>query len=520
MYIEPRTNIRLLTGVPLDESFEHTINFTNKQVQADYFASKTKYLMTDSTYQRVNRGRARVPYPAEGLYNCNYMMFQNSAYGTKWFYAFITGVEYVNDATTEITFEIDPIQSYCFDWHLKQCMVERQHVTNDAIGANLMAEDVDIGDYVCSDYQETTAYHRMVLIVASGSDDEGHPVQGGVLSGMYCGVDYHPFYIQKEDGTWDDNAVAMANSYITALVNQGKGDDIISVFMMPLAFAQNLATDWKEEPVKQTHLFVMDNPYQLDGYVPKNNKLYTFPYNALKVDTGENSKIYKFEFFRNIYDSDYDDSYQFEVWSQLTCAPSMLLIPHRYKGVLNNFGEAMSCDGYGQCAFTIDGYRAWLAQNSIKNNANLAQNLAMMTVAVGTGNPILGATQVLGATQTISNIAQASMLPHKVSGTQANNVLLAHNKLGFFFSRMTVNAKYARMIDDYFTKFGYAINELRVPDIDARPHWTYVKTRKCVMECDAPADDVKKICSIFDNGITFWKHPEEVGNYSLDNSPA
>ena len=47
--------------------------------------------------------------------------------------------------------------------------------------------------------------------------------------------------------------------------------------------------------------------------------------------------------------------------------------------------------------------------------------------------------------------------------------------------------------------------------------WTYTKTRGCVLVGDAPADDVRAICNIYDSGITFWKNGNEVGNYSLDN---
>ena len=43
-------------------------------------------------------------------------------------------------------------------------------------------------------------------------------------------------------------------------------------------------------------------------------------------------------------------------------------------------------------------------------------------------------------------------------------------------------------------------------------------TNGCVLKGNAPADDIRKICSIYDDGITFWKNPSEVGNYSLDNS--
>lgn len=34
------------------------------------------------------------------------------------------------------------------------------------------------------------------------------------------------------------------------------------------------------------------------------------------------------------------------------------------------------------------------------------------------------------------------------------------------------------------------------------------------------AADEKKICDIFNNGITFWENLDEVGDYSLDNSPS
>ena len=32
------------------------------------------------------------------------------------------------------------------------------------------------------------------------------------------------------------------------------------------------------------------------------------------------------------------------------------------------------------------------------------------------------------------------------------------------------------------------------------------------------SDDMSKICSIYDNGITWWKNGSEVGNYSLNNT--
>ena len=78
MYIEPNTNIRVLNGVPLDNTYENTLYFGNASAQSAYFISLTKYNLTNYTYQRVNKGKARIGIKADNLYDCNYMMFQNS----------------------------------------------------------------------------------------------------------------------------------------------------------------------------------------------------------------------------------------------------------------------------------------------------------------------------------------------------------------------------------------------------------------------------------------------------------
>ena len=75
------------------------------------------------------------------------------------------------------------------------------------------------------------------------------------------------------------------------------------------------------------------------------------------------------------------------------------------------------------------------------------------------------------------------------------------------------------MIDDYFTMYGYATNRCKIPNYSARPHWNYLKTRNVNLTGSVPANAMKHLCQIYDNGITFWKNPSEVGDYNLDNSP-
>lgn len=166
MFIEPNTNIRILKNVPLDNTYKHTLYFSSEAQQSTYFKGLTKHNLTNQTYQRVQKGVARVGIKAESLYDCNYIMFQNESFGTKWFYAFITGVEYVNNIVSEITFEIDVMQTWFFDFNLRECYVEREHTVTDTIGEHIVTEPVDLGDIICGNIQGTGQFDEYVAVIA------------------------------------------------------------------------------------------------------------------------------------------------------------------------------------------------------------------------------------------------------------------------------------------------------------------------------------------------------------------
>ena len=142
MYVEPSTDVYILKNCPLESSYEHTVIFDSEEAQANYFLSLAKYHPTSgdehkkATYQRVNLNALKIELPVEKLYDCNYMMFKNEYFENKWFYAFITSVEYVNNRTSLINYYIDVIQSWFFETELKACFVEREHVVDDRIGAD------------------------------------------------------------------------------------------------------------------------------------------------------------------------------------------------------------------------------------------------------------------------------------------------------------------------------------------------------------------------------------------------
>ena len=526
MYIQPNTTIKLLKNVPLDTTYQHTIFFSNKTEQTSYFSSLVKHNLTSQSYQRVQRGSIRVGISADSCYDCNYLMFQNTNYGVKWFYAFITGVEYVNNDVCEIHFVIDVIQTWFFDFKLKECFVEREHSETDEIGDNVIRENVDVGDVVDLGalYDQFTDMH-LCICVASAVTDGGVPTSGAMYNGVYSGIEIFGY-------DTDEHGVQSCNNFLKAVNEAGMSDSIISIFMMPreffTAFGGSDILSYTVEKEKET---------LAGGYVPKNNKLYTYPYSFIRVCNEQGvAGAYPYELFSG-------DDCKFELFGSVSPSPECLLYPISYKGQLKNYDEGVLMNNFPQCAWATDSFKQWIAQNF--GNIALSVGSGIASLAVGNmaadtralnsfrsgGNPVnayqareVQKTQVAtdvsgGIANSIVGIAEARLLPPQAHGAMSSTLNAALDRFNFLISKVSIRPEYAKTIDDYFTMFGYATKRVKVPNISSRPHWNYVQTIGCVCVGSVPADDMREICSIHDRGITYWKNGNEIGNYELDNSP-
>lgn len=123
------TNIRLLSGVPFSNDYKHTRWFDSESQQQSYFLSKNVvHLEANANFQRVtNKTYIKVNKSIDQLWGTNYVMFQNASYNTKWFYAFVTKLVYINSAMTEVHFELDVFQTWKFQLTFKPSFVSREH---------------------------------------------------------------------------------------------------------------------------------------------------------------------------------------------------------------------------------------------------------------------------------------------------------------------------------------------------------------------------------------------------------
>ena len=506
MFIEPSTNIKILKNVPLDNTYKHTLFFESSTLQYNYFMSLTKHSLSQQTYQRVKKGSARIGLKAEDLYDCNYMMFQNTNFGTKWFYAFITSVEYINNTVSEITFEIDVMQTWYFDYTLKECFVEREHSTTDVAGDNIVSEPIDIGDIVCGGTGSTGKFNSYVAVIATafgGTDDDGNNIPtGGTVGGLFTGLDY---VAGRIDNAEQVNALI---DFLAVATEANKVDSITSIWVMPSVFYTSDAT-----PVVEVAKIAKNT--KIGSYTPRNKKLLTFPYNYLGVDCGNNSAIYRYEWF----DSE-DGKCGFMMNSCVAPNTEISLVPADYNGDDFNYVEKLVMKGFPQVGYSIDAFRAWVAQESTGQFLTLFGSSMGVGAGIASGNLVGAGLGAVGMAHSMNNIVLATNRPPQARGNNGSSVDVSTRTKDFYFRYMHISPQYARIIDDFFDVYGYATQRVKVPNISARPQWNYTKTKDCVIVGSLPADDMRKICGIFNSGVTFWKNGANVGNYSLNNGLA
>lgn len=567
-WIRPTGSVRILHNIPLDNTYDHTWYFVDLTQQETKFTSVNylKYSINGvpagHTYQRENRNYIRVEIPCESLHDCNYLMFQNTAYGTKWFYAFITATNYINDNVTELEYEIDVMQTWYFDYELENCFVERHHSEQDLLGQNTVPEPV-METEACVEEEEsiyyipsspTTEPTSWCIVVVAPFDKQGNAVPGERVTNMYSGLHYNIFIDREDPNT--HQVIYTKEQEVADFLNvarvANKADQIVSMFYMYTHFAVDLQNqgsvpNWnyipRTEPFDEVYtkakyvMGIQGSPmlHELAGfknnyanqnedyYYPKNMKMYTYPYTYITITDYKKSKDYKCEYFSDPADTGFD----IEVTGDLSPNPSMAVIPYNYMSNGGNYEDAFISSDFPQCAWNTDyiaGYAIQTAINTVGQLGGMALTGGIMSKLAGGGFlggagdiSKFGAGRVVG--NSIAGLGAAVLRGREVGGKQANTLTMAMNKFGLFVLYKKIRKEQAKIIDNFFTMYGYAQKRVYTPSRHTRQRWTYIQTVGCVINASCPNDAVRKICSIYDKGITYWVSTATMGDYSQSNNP-
>ena len=546
------SQVLICNGINLDRNYKNVVNYTESDM-VTLCANHAIRHATNFNFIKQGRNEIEVPFTYEECLKANYMAFQNPSYSNKWFFAFVDEVEFRNPSTTRIRYTIDAFSTWFDYWDAKSCFVMREHVTDDTIGRHTIDEGLNFGDYIINSTGEIlSSLNTTYICIATAWLPDNTPFYSNnrVFGGVYSGVSYILF-AQTES----------ASKFIQALDDMGKDSYsiILGIFMIPQALSGAPAdiSTWPTGSLgNQTGIrfyplpnvattrtllsnYTISSPSALDGYTPKNNKLLVAPYNMLSITNNAGTQLdFKYEDFINRTPT-------FDIVGVPNMTTSISLVPVNYK--LNNTSKAgynwmLPLAKFPQGSWVSDTYTNWMVANGVNilghqidapTSHAIMGSLQAITGAttmglnaeVSGGGILGGFSSMLGAVQ---ESYRASLMPPAIGGqTSSLDVAYGYAKMSPTYYKMTIKAEYARIIDDWLSRFGYKINRVKIPNQVGRTYWNYVQIGASEIigypntkNFGIPKSDMETINNIYRAGVTIWHNHDNIGNYSLSNTIA
>lgn len=602
------TTFTFYSNVNLNMRTNDTYYFANRSTQDTFFAQKILYTVHNCSYQRSKIGRVRVERPYSQMYQCDYLSFINADYENKRFYAFVTDVKYISDNTTELSYVIDYVQTWLLDATIPDCFIDRMHTASDAVGDNTLEDAMNCGEYVDNEFDDggvdvyiKDGFSTTMYVIVCATFDIGTWISSDfatknatstwIKNGIYDNLSQMAFLCD------DGSSTAGTGSALQIFFNkvfEGAGgvtqNDIVNIYMMPaVGIFVKTSTTGDHDPIHcsgttQGHEFnycfyvggrnasdfaLPSRPTDLDGYVPKNNKMLTWPYCFIHISNNDGSAIdLKYERFRNNVNQIINPPYV-RICGCSTIEAKVRLTPLSYLGQKRttkvNFDNSIDSAPYPTVSMTGDAYNIYLAQNRnriLNGYSDLMINTTVNTldqvsststkVAAGLGGlalnqaavqqsgqpqgaqtPSMGGTgqtyemslakSALNVMQQIKGnmaaIRDMKVAPATMSGVTGVGLAYQNGKKDFSITIKTIDRVHAKMIDDYYSMYGYPIKRIGTISTHNRTSYTYVKTIGCIVKGNLPEDAKEVLSGLFDAGIRFWSATSFIGDYSLSNDP-
>lgn len=134
--------------------------------------------------------------------------------------------------------------------------------------------------------------------------------------------------------------------------------------------------------------------------------------------------------------------------------------------------------------------------------SNLPNYAKMSQQAITAGNKF-GAMGGASLGHLLMQGYQSSKLPDRVS-LASNESVISRNGFSIDFMGTAPSKEDITRIDNYFSMFGYRVNEYSTPNPYAHVNWDYIQTGNCSVNGDIPLDAKLQIENQFNNGVRLW----------------
>lgn len=586
----------LLRKVGLTPKYDHTYRFDDIMEQERFFLEKYWYQYPNMSYIRtsyntvtlmvqirspqdnINTGESETK-RAQILYEVDYLMYtehrndKSQSHGGKgrWFYCFVTDIEYVNEGCYRIFAQIDFIQTYMIDyWNgMKQAFIIRQHSQHDNLYENVVPENIEIGDEYQFEWLEWNNMNKVPEVL----DDEDGTFTGWVpvvalpakqfdetrtgvnrYSRIPTGLQYIAFDRMYGIDLSPENKTFSPMGFGTWIDNiDGKTEqNIITMFMYPKDLVPTKQQGDMKAYTETVKLAGMGyNPWDSIGYTPRNKKMYTYPYCFIEVVNGcGQAQEYKGEWVteRGV------DTLYFDIYGTFGASPEFICRPRNYCSADRLPFDCVTLSGVPQIGWSADNYKIYLAQNesSLKTNAVLNK----FAVAESVMNAVRGAGTAIGGSVMASNSVTDSeyqqgmdmgssgtgQIKSAISGlsavmqynakqqdmkniartshlAQAPTPQYALGRMGFMGYYARLAGTWVQRVDNFWDMFGYPVNNIGKPNPFRRKGWVYIQCVNVANTGDCPTVAKTEYSNVLAKGITFWNPNYVMGDYSQDNAP-
>lgn len=518
---------------------------------------RRKYLNISS----VNRSEKYIKLPMDyfigNFFNYGYFIDKSN---DKRYYFFVDNVEWnSNETSCTIHFNYDYFQTYCYQFVFDYSFVEREHTVNDDFGRHIIDEGLPVDEYKVTQnsllrgsdkdlgwvYCCTVSDTNQIL---SPTSETSNPLPtvcqpskyelsttilfsddlNNVTSFLNKMVDKNK--IDSIGGLYAVPQVALLNvttheAYYTDGTSAdmeyvGKNTKLPTMFKYSKQVSRYFGKDAYNDKVKEN----VDTKYQ-----PRNAKCLTYPYQFINITNNNGSNLVgQFELAND------SKTVKFNYYFPCIEGNTSFGYLANYDGVEKNFDKSLQGQTNPELPYITNTFSAYLSanQNSIANqydtierNLDFANTKTNVDTAFGLAGSILSLNP-MGAAQSIaggimgyqgnelsatnqrkaidSSLKDQASRGNIAHGSFMGTACITSGQYGFKAQLYQVTNENIKMIDDYFTMFGYKVNQIKIPQFNSRKYWNYLKTSGCNVIANIPQEALNVIKKMFDEGTTIW----------------
>lgn len=571
----PTTKVRFLSNVQCDPTNENFLNFTTEALQQAYFVSKTISSYDTCAVVDVEGMQGFIKWAGDAgiFYNCNYLMWQNSQIGTKWFYAYVDNVRPIGNGVCMAHYTVDVFQTWYFEMlgGIQQCFISRMTVLDDTRGKWQLPENIETGEYVTVDETDllvantvdTTNYLVVVYTTqpTTANEDSNYFIEWDETSSSYKLPDYAAIFAGGKvaggiyQGSFfksfkcaNASDVETINAYLQTLIGKGQISSIVDCFMCPKYLADLSDNNTFTQSSKEITL--QSTPTKFGDYTPENKKCFNQEWNYSVIQTPSGSLEMGYEYFTGTTAA--------RLQSVLTTNSAMRLVLENYKGLDLNYLYQVQMTGYPKASFSFNSGISSIMENQsvyTYEHGGAVGSYVSGNFFSATGDPdhsnkgIVDALNMTGAALSqATNLAKGSVLgligqgfssagstaddvyknaasrrdlqrmPNKLQGQASTNIDFSAGRMSFIQYRMQIQEDFAKMLDRYLKMYGYKVNVIEKPHFQGRAVFDYVRCVNPVISANIPYEANNAICSILKSGVRVWHSSSYWLNYSVANS--